>query len=569
MAAELKIPITADVNDAVRGLQQVETQANATFRKVAQSSGQATTAVGNLSRIVQDAPFGFIGISNNLQPLFDNFTKLKSETGSVGGAFKSFAASLTGPAGIGLAFAAITTAITFVNTGFSSWIKKTKESKEATDEYTKSVNNAISSVSSEAAKISTLVEFIKLETTSKKERNNAIKELQSLAPGYFANLNAEKASISDITNAYDKYLFSLRKSIEARVIEKELQDTIAKRLELEKKLNLGRPIETAVKNGKVVVTAYNAIYDATGELDRATKELNQTKQKELDLSKQLAMLQPPKVKPADFKPPELDIPLRAIVEFNDKVIRAFENATKEIKKQLLQIGDATNTAYIKRVNEIIKKNPIELQFQPVDPNKIIEEKDARLRAQFLEQLFNNAVKEINKSIESIQIESLTSLGEGIGKALSGGGLKSVFQGFVDTIAGGVVAIGKQMIALGIKAALLKKALSSLFQNPVALIAAGVGLVAVGSAIKGALSRGIEGREKGGPVSGNTPYIVGERGPELFVPAVGGSIIPNNRLGAFNGRPAFAGAMGGRSIVRGSDIILSYARTQRSQNRVNG
>ena len=37
---------------------------------------------------------------------------------------------------------------------------------------------------------------------------------------------------------------------------------------------------------------------------------------------------------------------------------------------------------------------------------------------------------------------------------------------------------------------------------------------------------LEGREMGGPVSGNKPYIVGENGPEIFVPRNSGGIIPN-------------------------------------------
>lgn len=40
---------------------------------------------------------------------------------------------------------------------------------------------------------------------------------------------------------------------------------------------------------------------------------------------------------------------------------------------------------------------------------------------------------------------------------------------------------------------------------------------------------LEGRASGGPVIGGTPYIVGEVGPELFVPSVSGSIVPNNKL----------------------------------------
>lgn len=41
--------------------------------------------------------------------------------------------------------------------------------------------------------------------------------------------------------------------------------------------------------------------------------------------------------------------------------------------------------------------------------------------------------------------------------------------------------------------------------------------------------GIFGRASGGPVSARTPYIVGERGPELFVPNSFGAIKPNSSL----------------------------------------
>ena len=37
--------------------------------------------------------------------------------------------------------------------------------------------------------------------------------------------------------------------------------------------------------------------------------------------------------------------------------------------------------------------------------------------------------------------------------------------------------------------------------------------------------GISGRATGGPISANTPYLVGERGPELVVPRQAGTVIP--------------------------------------------
>jgi hypothetical protein len=39
---------------------------------------------------------------------------------------------------------------------------------------------------------------------------------------------------------------------------------------------------------------------------------------------------------------------------------------------------------------------------------------------------------------------------------------------------------------------------------------------------------------GGPVSSNRPYIVGEVGPELFVPSSSGRIVPNNKIGGSGG-----------------------------------
>jgi len=38
------------------------------------------------------------------------------------------------------------------------------------------------------------------------------------------------------------------------------------------------------------------------------------------------------------------------------------------------------------------------------------------------------------------------------------------------------------------------------------------------------------RARGGPVRGGSPYLVGERGPELFVPGSSGNITPNHQLG---------------------------------------
>ena len=54
---------------------------------------------------------------------------------------------------------------------------------------------------------------------------------------------------------------------------------------------------------------------------------------------------------------------------------------------------------------------------------------------------------------------------------------------------------------------------------------------IGEFFKGAL--GMQGMAKGGPVLKGTPYVVGERGPELFVPNSSGNIVPNHEMGGAN------------------------------------
>lgn len=45
--------------------------------------------------------------------------------------------------------------------------------------------------------------------------------------------------------------------------------------------------------------------------------------------------------------------------------------------------------------------------------------------------------------------------------------------------------------------------------------------------------GLVPRANGGPVGAGRPYLVGERGPELFIPGAQGNIVPNNAMGGAN------------------------------------
>jgi len=73
-------------------------------------------------------------------------------------------------------------------------------------------------------------------------------------------------------------------------------------------------------------------------------------------------------------------------------------------------------------------------------------------------------------------------------------------------------------------------------------------------IAGGRATEIEKRAAGGPVVAARPYLVGEAGPELFVPGQSGAIVPNSTL-----IDSFAGG-GGRSMVGGDTIVVNVAGT---------
>ena len=98
MENELKIILSGDASQ----LEAATNKANKALNGVKQSSANASYALTNLSRVAQDAPFGFIAIQNNLSPLIESFGQLKTQSGSVGSALKSLGSSLLGPAGIGV-----------------------------------------------------------------------------------------------------------------------------------------------------------------------------------------------------------------------------------------------------------------------------------------------------------------------------------------------------------------------------------------------------------------------------------------------------------------------------------
>ena len=183
---------------------QTATTANQRF---ATGSNQAANALTNLGRIAQDAPFGFIGIQNNLNPLLESFQRLKAESGSTSGALKSLAGSLIGPAGLGLALSVASGLILAFGDKLMGASNATKSLDASQKALSDTLSKNLGQAKAEVTTMGILSGIINDTAKSTEDRAEALKQLKAEYPGYEAlqkvdiNDTAALARVTDILTA--------------------------------------------------------------------------------------------------------------------------------------------------------------------------------------------------------------------------------------------------------------------------------------------------------------------------------------------------------------------------------
>lgn len=237
---EMKIKIGADVsqgvaginafNSALKGTPVAADKAIAALSRAKVGANQASNALSNLSRIAQDAPFGFIGISNNINPLLESFQRLKAETGSAGGALKALAGSLAGGGGLGLAVGIGTALLTVFGDRLFGVGKAAQEADDKTKELKKTIRdlNEVAgeggaSVAGDVATVNALAAAVADSNKPYIERKRALDELKETNKNYFGDLKLEDAATGKLTSTVQEYT----KAIIASAIAKKFADEIS------------------------------------------------------------------------------------------------------------------------------------------------------------------------------------------------------------------------------------------------------------------------------------------------------------------------------------------------------
>lgn len=151
---------------------------------------------------------------------------------------------------------------------------------------------------------------------------------------------------------------------------------------------------------------------------------------------------------------------------------------------------------------------------------------------------------IDEEIEAVHVSGLEHLNDGLTDAIMGArSLGEVFH----NVAGSIIA---DLLRIAIQQQLIKPLADMLFGG-------GGG---AGGGLFGSILTGVFGgaRASGGPVDAGKAYLIGERGPELWVPPGAGDVVPNHQLGRGRGGEApyfdLRGAVMTEDLLRQMDAI---------------
>lgn len=529
MADELKVVVSADASRLTSEM----TKATASLQKFEKGSAQATNAMTNLGRVVQDAPFGFIGVANNINPLLESFQRLKVETGSTGGALKALGGSLLGAGGLGFAVSVVSSALVVFGDKIFGTGKKANEAESAIEKYKKAIDSVYESTAKEATQVSSLIAVLTSEVDTRQRKLAALEQLKKINPEIFDGLKLEGDAVRGLDAAYQSYIANLKNVVAAKIIQAQLD---AKLTELIK--------EQGIAQTKSQMDLGNAIRNINTAQANALKSLGDQGARAADQIQSIGEFQD-KVKSDKVARLNLEVQdlVKQLSEFSKsiKVDLPTKKLEKEVPDQLRKV--------------ITKVEPLKREFDLADldifslPSINLGKPPTTEILRFVRDFSD----EINKFFQQSAVGIGVSFGETLGQAIAGSAsIGDFFKNIFAVVGQGLVQLGSSLLAASIA---IKEIKSFFVKNPALAIAGSIALIAIGTLIKSATSKNafaVGTNYAPGGIS-----LVGERGPELLSLPRGSRVTPAAQTAAaLNGGINDIRVYG---VMRGRDIYFTNQR----------
>ena len=536
---------------------------NSRIAETTKPMGDATQSLVNFSRIAQDAPYGIIGIANNLNPMLESFQRLAKTEGGTKKALTAMIDGLAGPAGLGVVLGIVSSlAVVFskqIGEAFTGSTDKVKELREELKKLNDDVYKITGAAQTSQILGGTLAGIISNKSVDINTRKNALKEFKKL---YGENKQIQDLDVKNIDNYTQSYLTSLNNlaAVQKDAIGKEKNyiDALTaanaaykkliderdkqkdKQLATTKQLEMG--ITTESLRAKIDAQYVKPLKEAKKDIDNASAALNRTI---LDLLK----FDTPETIKKTKKPKKIVSPVKLISDgVYDQSLET--QAREQLSKTpfVSKIPEAANIGngtlfgmFDEKMNGKIKTTKNELS------DFLKETKDGFKQAnneayQFASQMSGGVTNSLQSAFDALLN------GENVFEALS----KSVLQ-FAEDLA----------------FAILRAEILAAIQGAIATSGTGVAGAAAGgggflNVLMNLLGLGVTKNAVGGITNGPSLGLIGEAGPE--------AIMPLSKLSSFLNTSFNAGAMssgnssnGGQFVLRGQDLLLAVNRSQKASN----
>lgn len=542
-------------SSASRGFSGVSTGLNRSFQQGTSQIRQSSVAVVNFNRVIQDAPFGIIGVANNIEPLISSFSSLRTQIGSTSGALLHLGKSLvTGPG-------ALITAASVIPSLLLVWKMRTREvgqaSKDAAEDVNslaeagKNLNAILSGDSGFIRRLDQEIDRTEAALALAEEREDA--EFRIAAAQATAGRGQRLQDTEEIRSLRER-ISAIDEIIEVMDIEKssikELEDTLKDLRKQQEVYNgvLGTSEQQAAAYAQTLTEdASEALLRFNTGVDTNTDSLvtNRDRIKGLIGSWQILARQGQS---------EL-IPIIALLQESlEDLNDALPEGGVTEKPELPSIGLPDPEDITQSIDDVLKdidlgkvpKITADLLF-PAGSLGDLEHRLSLLKEQLRAATDPEVIQGLIGGIGELQgrINAFGEQGE------------ETFEGLIGFANGFGNALSQ--------AVLHGKDLEQVLANLAKQLAAKAFVVGLGALLTGGASLGKKSflanvfggfRAHGGPVSAGTSYVVGERGPELFTPSASGQITPNG--GGQNIVMAFEKALSRVQFVqRGTDIVGVY------------
>jgi hypothetical protein len=461
-------------NDSKKNLGNFSKSANTANKSISNMSkgvANGSSAMTAFSRTVQDAPFGLMGVSNNITNLTEQFGYLKKRTGSAGGALKAMLSDLKGFGGITLAISLVTSALLVFGDKINFGTAKTKE-----------FTDALEGVSSRG-----IVEFKALTDTildtnaSQKEQSKAIEILKDKYSDFDTSLLTTKGNYEAGKIAIDNYIGSLVQQAKAQAALTLIQEKQSKILALEE--------EKALKIKERF--GVNSIQEAQKIVDNENKLAEKgydVRQKRTANNANFALNNLKEYNKDEISEIESQIStLTSLANVRDLILFGKKNKPKTLERKPVFVDFKLDDSSFDILETVDLSENDWIGDSPFNWDEYFKLKDLDTKAMELQSKFTQLSEGINNILQNNFASALSNVGTAIGNALATGQnvASAIGQSLIGAFGGFLSEMGDYLIKYG----LLAKAKGTLDTaiaagGPLA-IAAGAAAVGVGIALKAA------------------------------------------------------------------------------------